>query len=202
MPEQQYVPVPVRPFRIFALAWLMSRAFSSNSVMAVLAFPLALLTLVPYATRRQLYETQDRNGMVVFGRLSTVTDVAILIVLILPVCILLGFVISAVDPVPALVIGLVVLILFIFGLIGLSDGVPNTKLVDRTTPKGPRIQVAALAQRPGTRLSALQLALQLRDSAPSGSVLVAVAANDRLLHGYQRLEFSRGTARRVHWAAP
>ena len=104
------------------------------------------------------------------------------------------------GPISGLVVLLVLTGFLLAGFLVLgssSMGVP----AGRETPRGDRYQIAALAQRPGTRLSAIQLALQLRDSLPTGAMLVAVADNDRLLEGYVRLGFTRGRGRRVHWIA-
>lgn len=178
----------------------MCRAFAPNRLLAVLAYPLGLLILIPYAVRRQLFETADRNGMVVFGRFSMVKDTVILAVVMSPLLVLNAWAPIAWSPLSGLVVLLVVTGLLLVGFLVLgssSMGVP----VGRETPKGDRYQIAALAQRPGTRLSAMQLALRLRDSLPVGAVLVAVADNDRLLESYLRLGFTRGRGRRVHWIA-
>lgn len=178
----------------------MCRAFASNRFLAVLAYPLGLLILIPYAVRRQLFETDDRNGMVVFGPFSMVKDAVILAVVMSPLIVVNVWAPIAWGPLSGLVVLLVVTGFLLVGFLVLgssSMGVP----VGRETPKGDRYQIAALAQRPGTRLSAMQLALRLRDSLPVGAVLVAVADNDRLLESYVRLGFSRGRGRRVYWRA-
>lgn len=178
----------------------MCRAFAPNRFLAVLAVPLGLLILMPYAVRRQLFETDDRNGMVVFGPLSMVKDAVILAVVMSPLLVLNAWAPIAWGPISGLVVLLVVtgLLLVRFLVLGSSSmGVP----VGRETPKGDRYQIAALAQRSGTRLSAVQLALRLRDSLPVGAVLVSVADNDRLLESYVRLGFTRGRRHRVYWIA-
>ena len=185
---------------MFALTWLMCLAFAPNRFLAALACPLGLLILIPYAVRRQLFETDDRHGMVVFGPFSMVKDAVILAVVMSPLIVVNALAPIAWGPLSGLV-GLLVLTGFLlvgFLVLGSSSmGVP----VGRETPKGDRYQIAALAQRPGTRLSAVQLALRLRDSLPVGAVLVSVADNDRLLESYVRLGFSRGRGRRVYWRA-
>ena len=168
------IPRPAPPRRFFALAWLMCRAFAPNRLLAVLAYPLGLLMLVPYAVRRQLYGTSDRNGLVVFGPFSLVKDALIIAAVMAPFFVLFSWA----SDFWGLIGGLVFLValtsillagLFAFG--SSSMGVP----VGRETPKGDRYQIAALAQRPGTRLSAIQLALQLWRRIRDWASLTAVA---------------------------
>lgn len=191
-------PAPAPRHRFFALAWLMCCAFAPNRFLAVLSYPLALLILVPYAARRHIYEASDRNGMVVFGSFSMVKDTLIIAAVMVALFVLFSWASGFWGPVGSLVFLMALTSILLAGLFAFgssSMGVP----VGRETPRGYRYQVAALAQRPGTRLSALQLALQLRDSLPPGAVLVAVADNDRLLEGYTRLGFIPGGGRRVFW---
>ena len=176
---------------MFPLTWLMCRAFAPNRFLAVLALPLGLLILIPYAVRRQLFETADHNGMVVFGPLSLVKDTVILAAVMSPLLVINAWAPIAWGPLSGLIVLLILTGLLLVGFLVLgssSMGVP----VGGETPKGDRYQVAALAQRPGTRLSAMQLALRLRDSLPVGAVLVAVADSDRLLEGYVALRSSGG----------
>lgn len=194
-------PAPAGRRRVFALAWLMARAFSGNRLSAVLAYPVSLLILIPYAFRRHLYETRDRTGMVVCGPYSLVKDFLILAEALAP---LLVAWVSVVRHLPQLVpevVLIIAVIIFASGAMllgGGSTGLP----VGPETPKGTRYQVAALAQRPGTRLSGIQLTLRLRDSLPTGSVLVGTATDDERLRQYQGLGFTEGNARRVYWIAP
>lgn len=185
---------------MFPLTWLMCHAFARNRFLAVLACPMGLLILIPYAVRRQLYETADRTGMVVFGPFSMVKDTVILAVAMSPLIVLNAWAPIAWGPLSGLVVLLVLTGFLLVGFLVLgssSMGVP----AGGETPKGVRYQIAALAQRPGTRLSALQLALRLRDILPPGSVLIAFADNDRLLNGYTRLGFTNGQGRWVYWKA-
>jgi hypothetical protein len=75
-------------------------------------------------------------------------------------------------------------------------------VVGRGTPKGQRWVLAALAQRPGTRLTAVLLAKDLVEKLPSGAVLVAAAADEDLLARYLRLGFTEGHKRRLHRIIP
>ncbi|GAA1119108.1 hypothetical protein GCM10009650_24310 [Nesterenkonia jeotgali] len=166
--------------------------------MAYLSVPVAVLILLPYAIRRQVYESADGNGMVIFGPYRLGRDFAILAAILLPVLTLYFWVMVTFGPTHASVLWAVVMGLLGIGLAGIgrgSMGMPTGS----ETPEGDRWQIAGLAQRPGTRLSALPLALRLRDSAPAGTVVVAVAQNERLLAGYKRLGFTGGKDRRVYW---
>lgn len=62
--------------------------------------------------------------------------------------------------------------------------------------------VAALAQLPGTRMTAVMLARRLIEQTPPGSIIVAAAATDALLARYVRAGFTRGRARRVYRVLP
>ena len=72
------------------------------------------------------------------------------------------------------------------------------------TPKGQRWVIAGLAQRPGTRMTAVLLAKDLVAKLPTGAVRVAAAADadERLLARYVRLGFTAGHKRRVHRIIP
>ena len=75
--------------------------------------------------------------------------------------------------------------------------------VDGKTPKGRRWSVSSLAQRPGTYWSALD-AIKLRlESLPRGSVVVAVAGDEKLQRMYvKRGGFTEGTKLRIHREIP
>lgn len=87
---------------------------------------------------------------------------------------------------------------FFLGLTQLHSGSLSMTPVGPETPRGDRWQVAALAQHPDTRLSALLLTRRLLASLTPGSVVVAAAADDRLQGAYQRFGFTRGDAKRVY----
>ncbi|WP_146076636.1 MULTISPECIES: hypothetical protein [unclassified Rathayibacter] len=79
---------PVGWGRLPAVSWLMVRAFTRHRVLAVLAFPTALLSLAPSVIRRAAHETADRNGLVVFGRYRPVADALVSIAVTVPVVLL------------------------------------------------------------------------------------------------------------------
>lgn len=195
-------PSPASPTRIFALGWLMSRAFTSNRVAAVLAYPLCVLVLIPYALRGHLYETADHNGMVVFGRYSLLADMTIMLAVVFPVGVGWGLLGGAVGGTIFLIASIVVVVLLAIGALSMGGGMSAQQPTGPEAPKGARFLIAALAQRPGTSFSALQLGLRLTNSAPSGAVMVAVAAHERLLQGYLGLGFTRGRGNRVYRVAP
>ncbi|WP_150462940.1 hypothetical protein [Nesterenkonia ebinurensis] len=175
-------------------------AFAPNRIMAYFSVPVAMMILLPYAIRRQVYESADGNGMVIFGPYRLVRDMAILVVLFLPALVLYFWVMVRFGPIYASILWAVGMGLLGIGLAGIGRG-SMVMPTGSETPEGDRWQIAGLAQRPGTRLSALPLALRLRDSAPAGTVVVAAAQNDRLLAGYKRLGFTEGKDRRVYWQA-
>lgn len=65
-------------------------------------------------------------------------------------------------------------------------------------PRGQRWVIATLAQRPGTRLSAVLLARDLMAQLPVSAVLVSAAGSQQFLDHYLRLGFTEGRNRRVH----
>ncbi|GAA1119167.1 hypothetical protein GCM10009650_24380 [Nesterenkonia jeotgali] len=76
----------------------MSLAFAPNRVMAYLSVPVAMMILLPYAIRRQVYESTDGNGMVIFGPYRLGKDMAILVVLLLPALVLYFWVMVTFGP--------------------------------------------------------------------------------------------------------
>lgn len=198
MASMSSTPSPASLARIPVLAWLMSRAFAPNRTMAYLSVPVAVLILLPYSIRRHVYESDDGHGMVIFGPYRLGRDIAVLVMLFLPVLGLNLWVSVTFGPVWALILWAVGMGLLAIGLVGIGRG-STVMPTGPETPAGDRWQMAGLAQRPGTWLSAIQLARRLRDSAPPGIVVVAAAQNDRLVEGYKRLGFTEGKDRRVYW---
>ncbi|WP_314038311.1 hypothetical protein [Dietzia sp. CH92] len=195
-------PAPVR--RGGALAWLLARAFTGGRVAAALATPAALLILVPYLLRRAVYESDDRNGMVLFCRHRPVVDV-VLVLVVGALLLTFGSLVELVLPdgwrgglvFAGLVFGAVAL-----GAVLMSRGMPLVDVVGPETPAGPRWALMGLAQRPGTRYSALLLTRRLLRGLRPGDVVVAAAADERLAEAYERFGFTRTRHRRVHRVIP
>lgn len=188
-------PAPLR--RGFALAWLMSRAFTNHNLGAVLAYPVCLLTVGIYLPRRQVYETDDGTGMVIFGRFRIHQELAaagLVFLVIMGGVWLLGVTFGP----WAIILVNAMWLPFFLGLAQLHSGSLSMTPVGPETPRGDRWQVAALAQHPDTRLSALLLTRRLLASLTPGSVVVAAAADDRLQSAYQRFGFTHGNAKRVY----
>ena len=195
--------------RLAAISVLMASAFTSSRAAAVIATPASFVSLLPYIARGALWESADRDGMVVFGRYRPALDVLLSVAVVL-----LGFgigiaalVLGAFVAGPTGLLVVLLLVLLVFGTIGagallLLTGSSLTGSVGRETPRGRRWTLMGLAQRPGTRLSALLLARQLLDEVPAGGVVVAVAGSPELAAGYTRLGFTRGSGLRVHLVAP
>lgn len=187
--------------RLPALAWLLSKAFTRNRLLAILAAPAALLTLLPYALRKTVYESRDRNGMVIFGRYRPVADVLLAIPFALLIIVVMFTAVGLVGASFGF-IGLFVALIgvggFVIGALSMSSASSLTAAVGPETPAGPRWTVMALAQRPGTCLSALLLTRGLIRSLPKGSTVVAVTGSDELAAGYARLGFVRGKGPRIY----
>lgn len=190
-------PTPARLRRAFTLAWLLSQAFTRHLPGAILAYPVCLLTVGIYLPHRQVYQTDDGAGMVIFGRFrirNEVVAAALLFFRVIEAIVLLG---GRFGPLGITLVTLLWLP-FAVGLTQLNSGALSMTPVGPETPPGDRWQVAALAQRPGSRLSALLLARRLLSSLPAGAVAVAAAADERLVAAYERFGFTRGKAKRVY----
>lgn len=192
----------VRPaswFQVVPLGWLMARAFTANRVLAVIAAPITVLSLVPFAARRVLYRSGDGNGMVTVGRYRPVLDVVAMLPLSTVIAVAWMAIAGALLRLGAVGLVLVIFVLVVLPVVGLravSTSLFQTP-VGAETPPGPHWMVANLAQRPGTQLSALLLTRSLIGSLPTGSVVVAVAGSEQLAEGYERMGFARGGGRRV-----
>ncbi|NYD67444.1 hypothetical protein [Agromyces atrinae] len=183
-------------------AWVMSRAFAKNRTLAVLAWPTALLTLLPYALRRTVHLSDDRTGMVIVARWRLVLDFALTFAIMIPlyaVIIVLAIAASSITVFGFLGVFAVVSVFFAIGIVTLTGRTSAfTFPVGSETPRtGPLWQVAGLAQLPGTRLSALMIARRVIRSLPPGSVVATVAASEELLDAYVRWGFTRGQSRRA-----
>ncbi|MDO9395698.1 MAG: hypothetical protein Q7T71_04045 [Herbiconiux sp.] len=198
---------PASPLRLPALSHLMASAFAPGPAAALIATPAAMVSLLPSVLRRGLWETADRDGMVVFARYRPVLD-AVLAVAVVALGFAAGIAVlvaaGAVWGVAGVLVVLL-LMLLLFGVVALGGVLllaaslsSFSTAVGRETPSGRRWTVMALAQRPGTRLSALLLTRRLIAGHPAGSVVVAVAASPELAGGYERLGFTRGRGARVH----
>jgi hypothetical protein len=183
-------------------AWLVSSAFTRrrwrSPVMTLLGWPVYLLTLFPAVLLGGAY-WRDRNGLVLVHRWRPAVDVCIVCGAMLLV-VVVGL--SAINWwVGFAVVAAVLVLWFDLGLVvtlschGLGTLV---SAVGRATPTGPRWFIGGLAQRPGTHFTAALLAGDLVRQLQPGSVLVAVAGDQKLLDRYVRLGFTESTKRRVH----
>ena len=112
-----------------------------------------------------------------------------------------------VDAVVMLLLGMLGMLVYAALLVGavialVQPGGTTLSASGPETPKGDRWMVAALAQLPGTRMTAVMLARRLIEQAPPGSIIVAAAATDALLARYVRAGFTAGRARRVYRVVP
>lgn len=202
-------PAPAPLWRSAAVAWTIARRFTRNLFASVLAYPVVFLSMTSFAWRGCMYESDDLNGVVLFGKRRPGLDLLInFVVLLMGISVLYAVVTLiglAIQPtlstqVVVLVAGLVTVILLGTGaaLLGPSSLSP----VGPETPKGERWVISSLAQRPGTERSAVILTRRLMRSLPSGAVLVASARTDELRDRYLRLRFTQGERRRVYYVAP
>ena len=181
--------------RVPALAWLMAHAYARSRPRAVLAYPIALATTLTYALRGGVYESDDQNGMVIVARwrfgldMLTLTSVMVLGLLALaPVAVLASLVHPLLGPATYVLAGATT----VAGALVLAQGQETATPIARNTPTtGDRWQIAALAQRPGTRLSAMLLTRRVIGSVvPPGDVLVVSAVTADLEQAYIRAGFT------------
>lgn len=180
----------------------MCLAFTKNRVGAVLAYPVCVLIVSAYIPRGQVYETPDRHGMVIFGPYRLLVELAAGTLIFLTLLLAGFFLIPILGPATMGVVAIVFSLVLGVGITQMGSAAMAATPVGTETPRGDRFQAAALAQRPGTRLSALLLTKRLLDSLPAGTIAVAAAADDRLLQAYERFGFTRGESRRVYRVAP
>lgn len=194
---------PAPPHRAPALAWLMAHAYAPNRALAVLAYPLALAVTLTYQLRRGVYESADHHGMVIVARWRPGLDAVLVIGLILAGYAALGLLagpLSFLHPLLGPGVFAVAGLLGVAGAFVLAQGQQSATPIARDTPHGgDRWQVAALAQRPGTRLSALLLTRHVVATVvPAGDVLVAAAGTERLEQAYIRAGFTPVGRRRLY----
>lgn len=196
---------PSPSFRWWRGAWIMARAFAPNMALALLALPWTLLMVLPGMLRKGLFIDRTGTGMVMLYRSRMLLDTLILIPPVLVVAIITPVVVMTVLPASwgpyVFGAGLLALIAGFVPLLPRRGG--SVSPWGPETPKGERWEIAGLAQLPGTRLTAIQLALRALDTIPpAGAVVVAAANSDRLFDQYQRFGFTSGKKRRVYRIIP
>ncbi len=196
-------PHPSR--RAVRAAWIMARAFTPHRVIALLALPWALLAVLPATIRGGLFLDATRTGMVLLAPINLFLDLFVLILVAgtFTAVIASGAVLiaAALNAVPALLV--VTAVLMIAGMTGALSLLPrrggSALPFGPETPTGPRWEMAGLAQLPGTRLTAVQLARQVLTTVPpAGTVIVATANTPAQFQQYQRFGFTGSDKRRVH----
>jgi hypothetical protein len=185
-----------------AAAWLVSSAFARKRWQSPLLVLVGWPVLLPAVVLGGAY-WRDRNGLVLLYRWRPLADFLVVIAAIVA---------AIVCAVAAMVWWAGFVVLVVLGVVWFDAGVivvvickgvdSAATAVGPGTPKGQRWVIAALAQRPGTRLTAVLLAKDLVAKLPSGAVLVAAAADEDLLAMYVRLGFTAGHKRRVHRIIP
>jgi len=190
-------PAPLT--RAPALAWLMARAYAPHRVLALLAYPVALAVTLSYQLRRGVYESDDRNGMIIVARWRPGIDSVLILTGYAGLGLLVGL-LSFLHPLLGPTVFLLASGLGIAGHLVLAQGQQSATPIAKDTPtSGTRWQVAALAQRPGTHLSALLLTRNvITHVVPPGDVLVAAAGTERLEQAYIRAGFTPVGRRRLY----
>lgn len=179
----------------------MARAFTPHSALALLAFPWTFMSILPGMLRGGLYLDPSRTGMVMLYRSSMLLDVVIATPFVLVCFVLLGLARAVLAlALPGVAATLAVFVVAVAGALFLIPrGGGSVVPWGPETPKGPRWEIAGLAQLPGTRLTAIQLALRALETVPPrGAVVVATANTELLYRQYQRFGFTGGLSRRVH----
>lgn len=194
-------PPPSR--RVFRAAWVMARAYTPNLPVALLALPWTLVAVIPAALRRGLYLDRTGTGMVVLYRSALLLDTLILLPLIFPAMLAaIAVTVAFATQMPLWATAALVLAVIFLAMTGLVAIQPqkggSTVPWGPETPDGERWELAGLAQLPGTRLTALPLAMRVvREVPPEGAVVVATANTPEQYRQYQRLGFTGGPKRRV-----
>lgn len=197
------------PFhRLPQLSWLLGLAISRDRFTAALAWPAAVLTLLPFMLRRGVFVSRDGDGLVIVARYRPVVDTAITLGIIL-LC--SGVPLSAVraaamspSDIGLIVLGLITLtslLLFCCLIAGAVVLGPDfSKVVGRETPRGRRWIVAGLSQHPNvTAMSAMLLARQVLRALPQrGDIIVASTPTSELRTRLLLLGFTAGRRRRLH----
>ena len=189
-----------------AAAWLVSLAFVrkrwQSRLLTLVGWPVYALVLLPSVLLGGAY-WRDRNGLVLLYRWRPLADT---IVTVIAMVAAIGCAVAAMIWWAGLVALVAVGVVWFYAsviVVVICKGVDSAAtIVGPGTPKGQRWVIAALAQRPGTRMTAVLLAKDLVAKLPSGAVLLAAAADEGLLARYVRLGFTAGHKRRVHRIIP
>ncbi|KAB1639099.1 hypothetical protein [Pseudoclavibacter terrae] len=185
-------------------AWISARASTPNVPLAVLSVPIYAFSILPMTLRGGLYLDESRTGTVLFARRRPILDGLVVVLVTAAAFVLWVACILLFDTMLMLLLGMLVYAALLVGAVIalVQPGGTTLSASGPETPKGDRWMVAALAQLPGTRMTAVMLARRLIEHAPPGSVLVAAAATDALLERYVRAGFTAGRARRVYRLVP
>jgi len=189
-----------------AAAWLVASAFVhkrwQSRLLTLVGWPVFALVMLPAVLLGGAY-WRDRNGLVLLYRWRPFADTLVIIVAIVAAIVgAVAAIIWWVGFIPLVALGVVWFYASVIVVV-ICKGVGSAAtVVGPGTPKGQRWVIAALAQRPGTRMTAVLLAKDLVAKLPSGAVLLAAAADGGLLARYVRLGFTAGHKRRVHRFIP
>lgn len=176
-----YRLLPVGLARLFPVSSVMASAFAKNRLQQISAIPWVVLTAIPFVLRGTVYQSEDKNGVVIFGPHRPGLDLGISLIvtlLFLPVIalvpvtfisLLITILVTGVWSATQLTILMVSGVLLcgsIYGAGAFLQGSPADGVTGGETPAGERYAIMGLAQRDGTTLSALLLARALVRSLP------------------------------------
>lgn len=214
--SESSAPKPAGPMHLFSISWVMARAFTNNPVQAVAAMPAAIMKAALFMIRRVAYQSADGNGVVIFGRHRPRLDALLTAVVIVLFTFIFGGVfylflrllnlmfelLFNIDLLMSIIVVMVLLFsvfaFFFYGMIAFTHRVSNQVFTGMETPKGDRYVVAILAQRPGTKSSALLLARSLIRSLPPGKVVVSRAGSEKVAERFRRMGFTLGNGLRLN----
>lgn len=187
----------------FVGAWIMAQAFIHKSKwIAALGYPACLLAAVVAASQRRLFVTKANDGMFILSRHPPIADALITPAFLILIVVLVAapFALVGVDPTAPILITMATLLVFLLPYFAVNR--PTKRIwqspITNNTPPGSRYLLGSLAQKTGTRFSAMFLARTVIVSLPPGTVIVSIAANTTLLRQYVRLGFTEDLDNRVH----
>lgn len=187
-----------------------ARANTTSPLRVLAALPWVALMFLPYLARRALYVSTDRDGVVLLCRHRPGLDITLTLVIVYaalaPAAAALTALLIAAGPALAVSAAIVAALTVGFATWGvlplLRGGGSLVGLAGPGTPPGPRYALMGLAQRPGTRYSALLLTRALLEHLPAGAVVVAAGASQAHVGAYQRLGFTSTRKGRIYAAMP
>ena len=187
-------PQPAGFRRLLPLAWLTARAFTANKGGALIAMPWMAALLAPGLARRTVFESDDHDGTVTVALHRPMLD---FLLTTLFTFVALASLAATYAAYGRWFVAFAV-VLLVVGLWPVRQLMRSARPTGPETPAGNRYAISGLAQRPGTRMSAIQLTKALISTVPQDSVLIATARDEELVRKYVRAGFTPGEQRRIY----